>query len=145
MIRLYAAIAAPEEIARPLARRQQGLEGARWRPAQTLHVTLRFFGEVREAMAADLDAELSGHNRRAVSRWRWKGRGRFRRRAEIRAVWAGDWPRCELPAPPRRPLRNRRTQGRAKAGSARLYRPHVTLAYLEAAQSGRRRRLDPGQ
>ena len=59
MIRLFAAIPAPPEIAEGLKRRQQGLPGARWRPAEHLHVTLRFFGEVSEPVAADLDAELA--------------------------------------------------------------------------------------
>ena len=59
MIRLFAAIAVPEEIAEPLARRQQPLPGARWRPLGTLHITLRFFGEVREDVADDLDSALS--------------------------------------------------------------------------------------
>ncbi len=56
---LFAALAVPDEIAQGLARRQAGLEGARWRTAEQLHVTLRFFGEVREDVARDLDAELS--------------------------------------------------------------------------------------
>ena len=60
MIRLFAALSVPPEIAEGLARRQHGIEGARWRTLEALHVTLRFFGDVREDVAADLDAELSG-------------------------------------------------------------------------------------
>ncbi|HMO43334.1 MAG TPA: 2'-5' RNA ligase family protein, partial [Phenylobacterium sp.] len=59
MIRLFAALAVPDEIALAIAPRQQGLEGARWRPAEALHITLRFFGEVREDVAHDLDGELT--------------------------------------------------------------------------------------
>ncbi|MEO8115140.1 MAG: 2'-5' RNA ligase family protein, partial [Phenylobacterium sp.] len=54
MIRLFAALAIPDEIAIGLARRQQGVEAARWRPREALHVTLRFFGELREDVARDL-------------------------------------------------------------------------------------------
>ena len=49
MIRLFAAVPVPAEIAAPLARRQQGLDGARWRTAEQMHITLRFFGEIRES------------------------------------------------------------------------------------------------
>ena len=34
--------------------------GARWRPLEALHVTLRFFGDIREDIARDLDTELMG-------------------------------------------------------------------------------------
>ena len=51
MIRLFAALAVPEDIGEGLARRQQGLPGARWRPLEALHITLRFMGEVREDVA----------------------------------------------------------------------------------------------
>ena len=59
MIRLFAALPVPFDIAEPLERRQQGLPGARWTPLENLHITLRFFGEVSETVAADLDAELA--------------------------------------------------------------------------------------
>ena len=58
MIRLFAALSIPEDIGLALARRQHGIDNARWRPLDALHVTLRFFGEVREDVARDLDAEL---------------------------------------------------------------------------------------
>ena len=45
MIRLFAAVEVPAEIGEGLARRQQGLPGARWSPPENLHVTLRYFGE----------------------------------------------------------------------------------------------------
>ena len=59
MIRLFAAVEVPPEIAEGLARRQQGLPGARWRPAEALHITLRFYGEMREETAAELDEALA--------------------------------------------------------------------------------------
>ena len=58
MIRLFAAIPVPEEIGEPLQRRQHGLPGARWRPLEAFHITLKFYGDVREDHADDLDAEL---------------------------------------------------------------------------------------
>ena len=59
MIRLFAALALPDEIAAGLARRQDGVPGARWRPREALHVTLRFFGEVANDHVAHM-APLTG-------------------------------------------------------------------------------------
>ena len=58
MIRLFAALAIPEDIAQDLVARQDRLPGARWRPPEAFHITLRFVGDVAENVAADLDAEL---------------------------------------------------------------------------------------
>ena len=63
MIRLFAAIAIPEEIGADLLLRQDRLPGARWRPQEALHITLRFVGDVPENRAADLDAERLGEVR----------------------------------------------------------------------------------
>ena len=48
MIRLFAALPIPFDVAETLARRQSGLPGARWRPVEALHVTLAFYGDVDE-------------------------------------------------------------------------------------------------
>ncbi|MFN3521022.1 MAG: RNA 2',3'-cyclic phosphodiesterase [Phenylobacterium sp.] len=127
MIRLFAALAVPPEIAEPLARRQHGLPGARWRPLEALHVTLRFFGDVREDVAKDLDEELQGVAGDPLELV-LSGVGAFGEGRDIHAVWAGveDNPalarlaaRCEAAA--------------RRAGlkpETRNYLPHVTLAYL---------------
>jgi hypothetical protein len=74
MIRLFAAVVLPADVAVALTRAQQGLPGARWRPVEAFHVTLRFFGEMDAARADDLDAELGqapwpapAHSTRAAS------------------------------------------------------------------------------
>lgn len=127
MIRLFAALAVPDEIAQGLARRQTGLEGARWRSAEQLHVTLRFFGEVREDVARDLDAELStvgGGPFDIVL----EGAGAFGEGADIHTIWAGLAESAEL----RRLAKACETAAR-RAGlkpDGRNYRPHLTLAYL---------------
>src|ERR1700684_4269221 len=88
MIRLFAALTVPHEIAEGVTRRQQGLPGARWRPVEAMHITLRFFGEVSETVAADLDSALA-----AVSGEPFdvclQGAGAFGERDHMRAVWAG--------------------------------------------------------
>src|SRR5262245_13615395 len=88
MIRLFAALAIPEDIGRALHARQVGIEGARWRPLESLHVTLRFFGEIREDVARDLDAELTTLSGRPFE-IRLEGAGSFGDGADITAVWAG--------------------------------------------------------
>lgn len=127
MIRLFAAIAVPEEIGADLLPRQDRLPGARWRPQEAFHITLRFVGDVPENRAADLDAELTtiGGGPLELS---LAGVGAFGEGADIHAVWAGVEENeglrhlarsCEIAA--------RRAGLKA---DARAYKPHVTLAYL---------------
>ena len=128
MIRLFAALPVPFDIAEGLARRQQGLPGARWTPPENLHVTLRFFGEVSEAMAADLDAELAtlGMDSFDVA---LQGAGAFGDTDRVRAVWAG-----VVDSGPLRRLAAKCETAAKRCGlkpEARAYRPHVTLAYLK--------------
>ena len=88
VIRLFVALAMPGDIAERLRLRQHGLPGARWRAVQSLHITLRFFGEVAENLADDLDTELA-----AISAERFpmqlSGVGVFDDGVGVRAVWAG--------------------------------------------------------
>ena len=134
MIRLFAAIAIPEETAEGLVRRQRGLPGARWRPLEALHITLRFFGEVSEAKADDIDAELGRVSGRALS-LTLEGVGSFQDGEEIHAVWAGV---AENPA--LRQLAARCEAAARRAGlkpERRRWRAHVTLAYLRGAEPTR--------
>jgi 2'-5' RNA ligase len=134
MIRLFAAIAIPPEIGEGLVRRQQGLPGARWRPTDAFHITLRFAGEISEALADDLDAELNVVSAEALT-LSLEGVGAFQDGDDIHAVWAG----VEENAPLRRLAARCETAAR-KAGLApdrRLWRPHVTLAYLRRADPAR--------
>lgn len=128
MIRLFAALAIPPEIGRALQGRQTGIDGARWRPLEALHVTLRFYGELRQDVARDLDAELMAVSGRPFA-IRLEGAGAFNDgQGEINAVWAGVAESAEL----RRLAEACETAGR-RAGlkpEKRAYRPHVTLAYL---------------
>lgn len=58
MIRLFAALPVPNDIADRLEPLQKGVDGARWRDRSHFHVTLGFFGEIAEPVAAELDAEI---------------------------------------------------------------------------------------
>ena len=131
MIRLFAALALPDAIAEGLARRQAGLPGADWRPREALHVTLRFFGELAEDVAADLDAALEEV---AVAPFDLvlQGAGAFAEGERMRAVWAG-----VAESEPLRVLAGRCEAAARRVGlkpETRSYRPHVTLAYLRRAE-----------
>jgi 2'-5' RNA ligase len=127
MIRLFAALEVPPEIGAGLARRQQGLPGARWRPLETLHITLAFYGEVAEPAAAELDAELSRVGGDPID-LALEGVGHFGEGRQLQSIWAGVRESEAL----------RRLAGRCEAAArraglkteARAYRPHVTMAYL---------------
>jgi 2'-5' RNA ligase len=134
MIRLFAAISVPDEIARGLARRQTGLDGARWRTAEQLHLTLRFFGDVREDVARDLDSELArvggGPFEMVLA-----GAGAFGEGRDVQAVWAGVEETPEL-----KRLAKACEAAARRAGlkpETRNFRPHVTLAYLRHADPDR--------
>jgi 2'-5' RNA ligase len=130
LLRLFAALAVPPEIGEGLARRQTGIAGARWRPQGALHITLRFFGEVREDVAADLDVELAGIATEPLDLV-LEGAGAFGEGDDVHAVWAGV---RENPALRRLATRCEAAARRAGLkGEARAYRPHVTLAYLRHA------------
>jgi 2'-5' RNA ligase len=130
MIRLFAALSLPPEIVKGLVRRQTGVDSARWRPSESLHVTLRFFGEVREDVARDLDAELAGVDVPPFE-ITLEGAGSFGEGRDIHAIWAGVAENPEL----RRLAEACETAAR-RAGlkpEKRRYKPHVTLAYLKQA------------
>jgi 2'-5' RNA ligase len=127
MIRLFAALQVPAEIAEGLIRRQHGLEGARWRPAEAFHITLRFFGDIREDVAADLDAELSGITGESLT-LELSGVGAFAEGEHIHAIWAG----VEDDPALRHLAKSCETAARrvGLVPDKRTYKPHVTLAYL---------------
>ncbi len=127
MIRLFAALALPPDIVQALGEHQLGLPGARWRPPESLHVTLRFFGDIAENLAADLDLELAGIDAPAFD-LSLQGVGSFGEGADVEAVWAGVRDNPAL----RRLAGSCETAAR-RAGlkpQTRKYHPHVTLAYL---------------
>jgi 2'-5' RNA ligase len=128
MIRLFAALSLPDDVVQTLTRRQTGVEGARWRSPESLHVTLRFFGEIREDVARDLDDALA-----AISAPRFdlvlEGAGSFADGQDISAIWAGV---AESPALIR--LADACETAARRVGlkpEKRRYKPHVTQAYLK--------------
>ena len=127
MIRLFAAVAIPDDIGQGLARRQHGLPGALWRPLASLHLTLRFFGHLREDKAEDLAGELSAIAGDAFD-LTLSGVGVFEDGLAPRALWAGTEPCVALARLTKRCETAARRTGMTPDG--RRFSPHVTLAYL---------------
>jgi 2'-5' RNA ligase len=127
MIRLFAAISVPEDIGDELLARQDRLPGARWRPREAFHITLKFAGDLPENVAADLNTELAVLHGEPLE-LELQGVGSFGEGRDIHAVWAGVVENEGL----RHLARNCEIAAR-RAGlkpDVRSYRPHVTLAYL---------------
>jgi len=130
MIRLFTALSVPDEAASALARRQAGLPGAAWRTADQLHITLAFYGGVDERRADDLSVELERAAAGGPFDISLSGVGAFGDGHRTRAVWAGVEPNERLSV----------LAGRCRSAAERAsipierrdYRPHVTLAYLNA-------------
>jgi 2'-5' RNA ligase len=130
MTRLFAALPVPFEIAEALAKRQVGLVGARWSPFENLHITLRFFGEVSETQAEDLDLALSAKTGAGFELY-LDGSGAFGEGEVMRAVWAR-----VADSEPLSRLANRCETAACKCGlkpEGRKFKPHITLAYLKHA------------
>ncbi len=127
MIRLFAALPIPNDIGLALASRQTGVEGAKWRPREALHLTLRFFGDIREDVARDLDAELTTLRGQAFD-IELSGVGAFGEGPDLHVLWAG-----VAENEPLRRLAKTCERAARRAGlkpDTRHYRPHLTLAYL---------------
>lgn len=58
-LRLFAALDVPDEVAESLLTIMKNVPLAKWRPRENLHLTLRFFGEVAEPVADEIDAVLA--------------------------------------------------------------------------------------
>jgi 2'-5' RNA ligase len=127
MPRLFVAIDFPAEIKLSLARLRVGVSGARWVAPENFHLTLRFIGEVDDAMAAGIAAALR-HVEMPRFRLTLAGVGQF----GGHTLWVGI-----EPAPALMRLQDaidNELEAIGLAGDPRPYRPHVKLA-----QSRRRR------
>jgi 2'-5' RNA ligase len=127
MIRLFAALSLPADVALALAGAQDGIRGARWRSRESLHITLRFFGDIAEDRAADVDAALGAVAAPAFT-LALQGVGCFGDGGGVEAVWAGVAGSQALS----RLARSCETVARRcdLKPETRRFQPHVTLAYL---------------
>ncbi len=128
-IRLFAAVALPDHVTERLLPLMKGVPGAIWRPRENLHLTLRFFGEVAEPVAEDIDAGLA-EIAVAPFELRLKGAGAFGG-ADPHALYIGaaeSEPLKKLAAGCERAARR---SGLKPEG--RKFAAHVTIAYLKGA------------
>jgi 2'-5' RNA ligase len=134
VIRLFAAIRPSPDAIQWLQRLKDDLPGARWSPPENLHLTLRFAEQISERQADDLDAELETIHGGPFD-LTLRGVGAFEDHGFPKAIWA-DVERSE----PLEVLQRRCESAARRAGLApdkRPWRPHVTLAYLSAAEPER--------
>jgi RNA 2',3'-cyclic 3'-phosphodiesterase len=129
MIRLFTAIEIPEAVRTRLTFLRGGVPGARRSPAENLHLTLRFIGEVDEAQANDIDDVLAAIRSPAFE-LTLRGAGEFGGR-DPHALWIGVAPNealMRLAAKVESTL-----QRMGLSAETRKYAPHVTLARLRDA------------
>lgn len=130
-VRLFAALDLPDDVAERLMALMKGVPGAKWRPRENLHLTLRFFGEVPEPVADDIDAALGEVGEaNAPFEMQLKGAGSFGG-ADPHALWIGVRDNAELTKLAKDCERAARRAGLKPEG--RKFAPHVTLAYLNNA------------
>ena len=127
-MRVFIAIDVPNEIRKALGDVQRALRPltgtARWVAPESIHITLRFLGEVPEKRLEDIDAELRGLT--------WKpftitvrGVGFFPGTRSPRVLWAG------MEAPTMQGLAEQLDTRMERLGfdkEKRAFRPHITLA-----------------
>ena len=125
MIRLFVALALPEDVRRRLEMLRGGIPGARWQSAEHMHLTLRFIGEVDGGAFHEIGDALADIEAEAFT-LTLEGVGHFPPRGRVRILWAGV---AQNPALMR--LRERTEAAITGLGfepDGRNYAPHVTLA-----------------
>lgn len=129
MPRLFIAIAIPETIKTDIAGLGRSISGARPVPAEQMHLTLKFIGEVEGGRQLDIEGALADIARSQFSMF-LQGVGVFPPRGTPRVLWAGVYPLENLVA-----LRLAIEGKLAQIGIPRekqKYSPHLTLARLQS-------------
>lgn len=131
MPRLFTALEIPTTWANELSMLRGGIPGARWIDPDSYHVTLRFIGDIDDALAGDI-ASLLGQVRRKCFDMRLDGLSSFGGR-KPRAVVASI-----APSPLMTELQAEHERLMQRVGlepESRKFTPHVTLARLRDASS----------
>jgi 2'-5' RNA ligase len=131
MPRLFTGIEFPSSIGRSLAMMRGGLPGARWIDPENYHLTLRFIGDIDDALANEIAGMLGRVHR-----------GPFELRLDGLLSFGGKKPRAVVaPVSPVAPLmelqaeHDRMLQRLGLEPEGRKYTPHVTLARLRDTSS----------
>lgn len=132
-IRLFVGLELPDEVAARLGGLAVGIPGARWVEPRNLHITLRFIGEVDEGMGHDIHDSLAEIAEPALP-VALEGVGLFGGR-QAHTLFAG----VER-SPALVHLRDKVERAVVRTGQPpepRKFNPHVTLARLKDAPTGR--------
>ena len=131
MPRLFTGLEIPASIAQSLAMMRGGLPGARWIDPENYHLTLRFIGDIDDALAREIAAMLD-RVRRYAFELRLEGLSSFggRKPRAVVATAAPVAPLMELQAEHERLL-----QRLGLEPQGRKFMPHVTLARLRDSSS----------
>jgi 2'-5' RNA ligase len=127
-MRVFIAIDLPDQVRQNLAEIEQSLkpvtDTVRWVPPESIHITLKFIGEIPETRVADIDSAILGLS--------WKpftigvrGLGFFPGKRSPRVLWAG------MEAPTMPGLAEQLDAKMELLGfekEKRAFRPHITLA-----------------
>lgn len=135
MFRLFVGIALPQEVRIRLSMLCSGLPGAKWIDAESMHLTLRFIGEVRGDLAEDIDAALQQVDAPAFDLL-LTGIDCFENGGKPHTVWTGVDKQPLLSH-----LRDKVESALVRAGcepERRKFKPHVTLARLRGGSEGGR-------
>jgi 2'-5' RNA ligase len=131
MPRLFTGLEIPQSVAQSLAMMRGGLPGARWIDAENYHLTLRFIGDIDDALAREIAGVLARVHRRP-----------FELRLDGLTSFGGRKPRAVVaaaaPVPPLMELQaehDRLLQRLGLEPEGRKYTPHVTLARLRDSSS----------
>src|SRR5438128_9044052 len=127
-MRVFIAVDLPNELRKELATLQRELEPltdtARWVAPESIHITLKFLGEVAEKRIDDIDAALTGLTWKAFT-ITVRGVGFFPGNRSPRVFWAG------MEAPTMQNLAEEldtRLEPFGFEKENRAFRPHITLA-----------------
>jgi RNA 2',3'-cyclic 3'-phosphodiesterase len=132
-MRLFVALSLPDVVARTMFLLQSGVPGAKWQTREQLHLTLRFIGEVDGRDADTIDDVLSAISNPGFE-IALKGVGEFGGK-NPRALWAG----VSDPADVTHLVKKIETaiQRAGFPAEERKFTPHVTLARLRGAPTGK--------
>jgi len=131
--RLFIALDLPEDLALRLAEVDPGIEGLRWTPAERLHLTLCFLGNVEEEAQARLVEMLDGVACEPFE-LRVKGCGCFAKHGGF-VLWAGVEDPSEALSALHKEVADAVRAAGLDPGPSRLH-PHLTLARARRGKPG---------
>lgn len=129
-LRIFAAIALPDDVRDALTGLATPIAGARWLDFDQLHLTLVFIGNAESSRLGQLDDQLRRLEKPSFE-LKIRGLGHFPGGGRPRALWAGVAPNDSLVA-----LQAAVTRRVTDAGftlAAKRFVPHVTIARLRSA------------